>query len=165
MPYKPSITVNSIIDALYGFLRLFEAGAEIVQSQQNRVPMPKSPVFVLTPINQSNIETPSVVVEDRDAIITTPTRITIQVDIFGEYSVDLCTAIIAVIRSGVSDTYFQNGMAILHCDDGMQSQFITGEQQFEQRWILQIVMQFNPGVVMPLTTANKLSIHSIEGVL
>ena len=163
-PYVPSITVDEVIEALNVFLNLFNFGNAIIQGQVNRVPMPASPVFVLTPITQKTIETPTIEWEDRDAIIATPVMMEVQVDIYGDRASDACRSVIGVIRSGITTDYIPDGISILYCDDGTQAVFITAEQQYEQRWILRLMVQYNASVAMPMASANKLSLTSLKGI-
>ena len=162
-PYIPSIVIDSVIDALGTFLQPFAAGAQIIQGQGNRTPMPAAPCIVLTPLLQVDLETP---IGNYDGVnfqvdIIGPARIDIQIDFYGPSAGDQCKAVKGVYRSSYSTSQFPDGIKPLYCSDGLQAPFITAEQQYESHWILTASLQYNPVVAVPLQSADTLAVHEI----
>lgn len=158
--YGVSITVDGVIDALADFLQPFCDGAEIVRAQVNRVPMPGTPCVVLTELLQKDIETPilSYLPDDNQADVLGPAQIDVQVDFYGPNAGDQCKAVKGVFRSIYSASAFPDGIKPLFCSDGIQSPLITGEQQWESRWMLTASLQYNPVVSVPQQFADELAV-------
>lgn len=169
-PYVPSILIDAVIDALAAFLQPFLGGTgnttPIVRGQTNRVPMPITGFVKFQETIESDLETPtftnSVDPNVQQATITTPTRIDIQVDFYGPSAGDWCKAVKAVFRSSYSPDQFPDGIAPLFCSDGNQAPLITGEEQYENRWILTASLQYNPDVIVLQQSATKLKMNIIE---
>lgn len=162
--YIPSILIDAVITALADFIQPFVGAAPIIRAQVNRVP-PPAPGFVeLREILQVDLETPTSTNNtlNQQAQITTPTRIDIQVDFYGPSAGDWCKAIKAVMRSQYAPAQFPAGIAPLYCSDGNQAPLITGEQQYENRWILTCSLQYNPNVFVPQQSATALAVNETE---
>jgi len=98
--YTPSTSVDAVIDALKTFLTPFCAGATIVRSQVNRVPLPSSPCVVLTDLLETDLCVPYAEYVSVTGVIKTSTRIDIQIDFYGSLSADYCRSVKSAIRSG-----------------------------------------------------------------
>lgn len=173
-----SITQSQTLSALRGFLQsAVPSGVEIVQGQENRVPEPKGVDFIsMIPIMRERLETNVTVYTDgglnTPATAETrtdiqPTRVTVQVDVHGPNSADNAQAITTLFRSDVAvQTFSASGYAVspLYCSDPRQIPFSDGEQQIEERWEIDAVMQVNPGVTTAQQFAGSLSIGTIVNV-
>jgi len=164
--YTTSITIDSVIDALGSLLKPFVGGAEIVRGQANKVPLPKEKCVVLTELGQYDLETPTVI--DYAAInqtsLLTPKRIDVQIDFYGKSAGDWCTAVKNVYRSHYATSQLPPYIQPLYCSDGMQSPLVTGEQQYERRWILTASLQYNPKVVVPQEYADEAYPKTVNSV-
>ncbi|ELY4831851.1 hypothetical protein SM096_004217, partial [Cronobacter sakazakii] len=72
-----------------------------------------------------------------------------QIDCYGENAADNASIIGTLIRSDFACEWFrQNGNVItpLYCSDPHQTTMINGEQQYEGRWTMEFIGQFNPSV-------------------
>lgn len=77
------------------------------------------------------------------------TQVNIQLDVHGPASADNAQAIATLFRSPyAADQFLASGidMQPLYVNDPKQLPFINGEQQYEDRWILDVVLQINPVV-------------------
>ena len=157
--YLPSITIDNVIDALAAFLSPFLGGATIVRAQVNRVPMPVGACVLLTELLQVDLETPTSTPDPANAqvLITTPTRIDIQIDFYGPSAGDQCKAIKGVFRSDYAPAQFADGIKPLYCTDGTQTPLITGEEQWESRWTLTASLQYNAVIALPQQSAITLT--------
>jgi hypothetical protein len=164
-PYIPTIVVDTVIDALVAFLQPFVgSGTPIVRGQQNRVPPPVTAFVKVTEILQDDLETPTFVNNGttQQASITTPTQIDIQVDFYGISSGDWCKAVKAVFRSPYAPDQFPDGIAPLYSSNGHQAPLVTGEEQYEFRWVLTASLQYNPSVYVPQQSATELHTSVFE---
>lgn len=169
----PSITESQVMDALRAFLlSLNLAGApEVVQGQANRVAEPIGADFIVfTPTGRTRLETnvetwdaspdpaPGPVAIDRGR----GTEITVQLDIHGPNGSDNAQVIGTLWRSdyacrAIDATIFQP----LFATDGHQMPFINGERQYENRWVMSVVLQANPIVSTTMPFADSVDVNII----
>lgn len=94
-------------------------------------------------------------------------RVTYQLDIHGPSSGNNAAVISTLFRDPYATTFFATkGFALspLHADDPRQLAFINAEQQYENRWTLDAVMEAQMSVETPQDFADQvdLSITSVE---
>lgn len=93
------------------------------------------------------------------------TQWTVQLDIHGPASGDNCRVIETLFRSeyGV-DAVAAGGqdMTPLYCSGPRQVPFINAEQQYENRWCMDAVLQINPIVGTPQQFADQLKVGLVE---
>ncbi len=162
--YTPSIAIDTVIDAVGDFLQPFVGTAEIVRAQTNRVPMPGDSCVVLTEIMSADLETPTVTDDtvNQQNSFTSPKRFDIQIDFYGAQAGDYCAAVKSVFRTSYATAQFPANIQPLYCSDGNQSPLVTGEEQYESRWILTASLQYNPVVVVPQQSATTFDVTLIE---
>lgn len=95
------------------------------------------------------------------------TQFTVQLDIHGPNSADNSQIITTLFRDGyAADMFSATGFDIapLYANDPKQLPFLNGEQQIEQRWVVELVLQANPVVSVPQQFADAVSvpIHSVN---
>lgn len=161
-----SITETDILTALRTYLlTLVSIGCEIVKGQTNRVPSPASPNYVvMTPIMRMRLATNDDSYSDPFPLsgsrsITQETRVTIQLDVHGPKSADNAQVISTMLRDmAACDSFKGSGFDIqpLYTSDPRQLPFITGEDQYEDRWSLDVEIQANPIVTVPQDFAAEL---------
>lgn len=94
-----------------------------------------------------------------------PTQWTVQCDVHGTNGADNARIIEGLFRSEYGTQAFAlSGFEIqpLYCDPVRQMPFINGEQQFEDRWTLDLVMQVNPKIETPQAFAAALEVGLID---
>jgi hypothetical protein len=173
MPATLSLTETQIIAALRSvMLDLLPDGMEVIRTEINRVPEPTGPDYAtLTPTLRERIETnidsfidsqiagPTATPGRRDSLI--PTRITIQIDVYGPASADNAQILYTALRDEYATIAF-NALAAdvqpLYADEPRQSAFDNGEQQTEFRWSLDMVLQANIIVSTPQDFADEVVI-------
>jgi len=168
--YFPSISVDAVIEALTAFLTPFvPTGCPIVRGWQNRVSPPftaaaSDPLaFVkLSEVNQVDLETPQMVQSSdpsiQQATVLTPTRVDVQIDFYGLMAGDYCKAVKAVFRSPYCPDQFPDGIAPLYCGDAIRGALVTGEDQYEDRWLVTASLQYNPTVTVPQQSATVIMV-------
>ena len=162
--YAPSIAIDDVITALGAFLQPFVGTASIIRGQVNRVSMPASPFVELTEILSVDLETPSVTDDtvNQQNSFSSPKRFDIQIDFYGAQAGDYCAAVKSVFRTSYATAQFPANIQPLYCSDGNQSPLVTGEEQYETRWILTASLQYNPIVIVPQQSATQYDVTSIE---
>jgi len=164
--FVPSITVDQVIEALAALIQPFIGTTQIIRGQVNRVPPPNGSFVELTETFQSEIEYPRSWYDspNQQRDIIGPKRIMIQADFYGPESGDWCSTIKSVFRTAYGVAQFPAGIAPLYTDEGHEAPLITGEQQYERRWVLSCALQFNPIVIVPLQSADTLKMHIVDDV-
>ncbi len=87
------------------------------------------------------------------------TQVDIQLDVHGPNSANNAQIISTVFWDQYAfDTVTNYGFDIapLYCDDPKQIPFINGEQQYEDRWVINAVLEVNPVVQIPQQFATLL---------
>lgn len=155
--YTPSISIDSVIDALVTFLTPFVPGGEIVRAQVNRVAMPPSPCVVLTELLEVDLSVPYEIYLPNDVVadIHGPSRIDVQIDFYGASAGEYCQAVRSAFRTSWAYSKFTENIRPLYTSDGVQVPLITGEQQYESRWTLTASLQYNPITTVPQQYADE----------
>ena len=163
----PSLTEEGAFTALRSALvALLPAGTEVIQGQDNRVPMPGAANFVvMTSGRRQQMATnshdyapptdpaPAAGTEG----IARSTLFAFQLDVYGDAASDNAQVITTLIRDawGV-DQMKGSGFAPLYCEDPMQMPLIAGEQQWIERWTIQCALHARPVVTVPMQFADRL---------
>jgi len=164
--YISSITVDQVIDALQSFMQPFMQGGLVVRGQTNRVALPSSPCAVLTELFQDDLDIPYMNYDGNagTTTISGPTKIDIQIDFYGISAGELCRVIKSAFRSQWAYDQFPANIRPLYTDQGRQAPLITGEEQYETRWILTASLQYNPTVSLPQQSADQLAVAATVDV-
>jgi hypothetical protein len=162
--YVPSIAIDSVFDALGAFIQPFVGSAQVIRAQVNRVAMPVGGFVELTEIASTDLE---VSYQWYDGVnfqsdIVGPKRLMIQADFYGAQAGDWCAALKTVWRTPYATAQLPAGIAPLYCDDGNESPLITGEEQYERRWVLNMFLQYNPVVIVPQQAADTLKMNTVD---
>lgn len=165
--YQPSVTLDDVFTALRGWLLqvLSEfASVEVVQGQVNRVPPPKAQNFVVMwPLRNMRLSTAVETWDDTPAEImdiARSTRLDIQLDVHGDDSADMAQVIATLWRSSFGvDTIPDRVFAPLFDVNPRQIPFINGEDQYENRWVIELSLQITPQVSTPMQYADKLHVN------
>lgn len=158
--YVVSITIDNVVDAFASFLTPLVGGATIFRSEENRVAMPTSPCVKITEILQQDLETPSLSNDSINQLsgIKGPKRIDLQLDFYGENAGDLCAAVKTAYRTTWATEQFSDGIKPLYCSDGTQAPLVTGEEQYERRWVVTATLQYNPVLIVPQQSATAANV-------
>jgi hypothetical protein len=162
------LTVSPTLSAVYTKLRAFvlavvPANVEVVRGIDNRVPMPPaSPGFVnMTATLQQRLRTN---VDTYVDPVTTPgdvnaeqgTRLTIQLDCYGADSGNWATMLSTLLRSDYGCTQLAPDCAPLYADEPRMLPLVDAEREYEQRWLVGAVLQYNPTTSTPMEFADTL---------
>ena len=154
-----SISNDETFEALRQFiLTVIPAlgGENVRQGQQNRVPMPPGPDFVImTPKDRSGLATtvreytpptdPIPAVGTRET--TRSTQVGAMLDFYGENATDYAQIFNQLFRDMYGCDFLRPyNVQPLWCDDGMQLPLVDSEKQYATRWRIHALMQINPTV-------------------
>lgn len=89
------------------------------------------------------------------------TRYTVQLDVHGPGSAEWAQIITTVMRSTLGVELFQaaGDVAVpLHADEPRQMPFVNGEQQYESRWVVSVLMELAEVVLAPQQFSDTLPV-------
>jgi len=159
-------TQVDVFTALVGFLKGVYPQAAVVRALDNNVPMPRENVIVLTPLSAKRLST-NVTTYDADTGLVTlrmPSEYTIQVDCYGDTANDTATMLAVLWRDGVAVAQFPDGITPLYAADARQMPFQNDERQYEERWMVEITLQYNAQVTLPYESAISLDVPVFKAV-
>ena len=147
-------------------LSVLPVGVECFQGQANRVVEPVGPDFiVMTPANRMRMATNVDSYDTTDAAptvldIAASTQFSVQLDIHGPNGSDYAQTIATLFRDeyGCRELDPTGRIAPLFADDGKQMPFINGENQFENRWVMNLAMQGSPTISTPQDFAANVAV-------
>ena len=149
-----NFTESNVFTVLGGFLTTvtgLPSGA-VLQGQQNLVPQPSASDFIVMNALRrqrltTNVDTWNQAVNTNTVLnVGTPTIVTMQADIYGPNSADNTQKVIALWRDEIAVNYFAaSGFSLspLNASEPVQSALIDGEEQYEDRWTVELNMQGN----------------------
>lgn len=163
----PSITEAQVVAAVRAYLLAnLPPSVEVMKGQANRVAETKAPDFVImVPAWRRRLGTTIETWDQTDWQISRaePMLVDMQLDFHGEASTDNATVIQILWRSAAAcDFLAPFGVAPLYCDDGQQMPFINDQNQYEDRWIMNLTMQINPAVSTAQQFAASLAVDLVE---
>ncbi len=155
------IAVRTVL-GVFGLTSALGTTIPILQGQNNRTPQPVEDDFVeIWPISRNrlgmNVDTWGPPWTEVSAL--QETEITIQCDVHGPASGDNAQRISTLWRDQFAVSAFENlGLAIspLYTSDPRQMPFTNGEQQWENRWVIDLCMQADIAVTTPMQFADQL---------
>lgn len=152
-----NLTERQALTVLRAFLlAILPAGVDVLRAQVNRVAEPTSADFVMmTPILRERLATNVTTYTDifpgstQTGAKAQPTRVTVQLDIHGPASAENTQIITTLFRDDFASVQFDaSGYALapLYASEPRQAPFINGENQLEERWTVDLMMQMTPAV-------------------
>jgi hypothetical protein len=160
--YTNSITETQVFTALRAWLlSIIPAGTEVVRGQGNRVPLPKGPFCVITPLFRTRLSTNIDTWRNTPMVdtlqIETDTRYDVQLDCYGDAASENAQLVMALWRDGFAyDTLAPQGVAPLYTSEPQQMNFTNDQDQYEDRWLVTLVMEINPIITVPQQFADTL---------
>lgn len=145
------MTQDNLFLAVRAFVLSLIPGIEVIQGLGNGVPMPAGQFIALTASTQRRLRTNQSTYDSGTGTraVEQGTEYSIQVDCYGPQSSDHATKISTMLRDpygcNVLEPY---GCQPLYTSDPGQSALVNGEENYEQRWMLTAVLQFNPVITV-----------------
>lgn len=167
-----SITQDDLTTALRGFL-LSLVDAEVFLSQENNSPMPIGDFVTMTPMFITGLSTNRVSYYDPGAgkgseQTQRSNQWRCQLDFYGNSAQDMAAIVGTMIRSEYATEWFrQNNMPVtpLYAGEPHQTTMINAEQQYENRWTLDFIAQFNAVIATPLDFMDSIQVGIVAADL
>ena len=137
----------------------------VIQELNNRVPTPTVPFALMTHISQDLKAIPAEVYTSTASMVTFVSSIdfVIQVDLFGPQSGGQTMALNALFRSGEAIRFLgQYGVAPLYADRATEAHFVNGEDQYEERWLTRLHLQYKPVVSASMDFFSHVTIDLVK---
>lgn len=135
--------------ALCGFILSVLPDVEVVQGLNNGVPMPAQGFISMTTLSRRALSSNHHDYNEQLYSISRHMEYAVQLDCYGKQSSDWVGLISTVLADDYGHTAFPANIKPLYCDDGRQMALVNAEQQYEQRWVLVIYLQFNQTMSRP----------------
>lgn len=158
-----SITETDIFTAVRTFL-LDYVSCEVVRGLGNRVPMPKGDFIAMTQGQNLNLATPEHSYTTTNNIKQAK-QFTVQIDCYGAKSSERAAYLASLFWDDLaSQSFATSGKDIkpLYADDPRQIPLVNGEDQYEERWMFNVLIQYNPIVSIAQQSATTLTIGLTE---
>ena len=131
---------------------------EVIKGISNRVPQPNNNYIAMIPIMIDRLSTNASVYNEATGNQITRQEgqdndYTIQLDFYGNNSSNNAIIIHSLWRS---DYLFQFGITPMYASSPRQLFFKGGENQMIERWIMDVHLYYNPKIILPQESANKL---------
>ena len=170
-------TDDSILTVVRSFLLAYAVpdGTEVIGDVNNLVSMPKNPYVIMNHLGKPRLAT------NMQALfvtgVGTATLATSSIYQSTKYGLQLdcgdnspahdsgnwAQRISMIWRSGFADAYFKPyGMAPLYTDEPHHAPWANGENQWEDRWIIDVYLQVNPGVLLARETFSAVEVNTID---
>lgn len=94
-----------------------------------------------------------------------PTKWSVQLDVYGPSSNENVKIIEGTFYSSIATDFFTAlglPLQVLSTDDARQTPLISGEEQYQQRWTLNIDLQFNPTIGTSIQFFDEAEVTVIE---
>lgn len=94
-----------------------------------------------------------------------PIKATVQIDVHGDKGGDNARVISTLFRDDYAYRFFaamNMDVTPLYADDPKQIPFVNGEQQYEDRWVIEAVLQVNSTVTVPQQFAGSVSVGIVD---
>jgi hypothetical protein len=164
MPATIDLTQAEVVKQVGKFLKtVLGADVEIVRAQENRTPMPRGGFIAVTPGAIRRLGTNTHTYTDPGTnpgtlAIRGTHELSLQLDFYGKAAQAQAVTVATVFRDEYAVSQFPDGIAPLHANDATQLPLITGEEEFLERWKLELKFGFTPTVTVPQDFADKLEI-------
>lgn len=161
------MTIDAAIVATGAFLQpLMPNGTKIVRGMANNTPPPKAPMIVITEVGQPQYTTTRTKLDSftDEMAFSMPKMLNLQLDFYGPLAGDMSSTAVTMLRSLYACEKFPDGVEPLYCSDAMQAPLITGEKQFETRWLCTLSLQYNSSVIVAQESFNVVGDITIDPV-
>lgn len=170
-----NITQDDLTTALRGFLMtLIDVDPEdIFVSQGNGESMPIGDFITMTPMFITGLSTNRVAYNDPGVgagseMTQRSNQWRCQLDFYGNTAAEMAAIVGTMIRSEYAANWFkQNNMPVtpLYAGEPHQTTMINAEQQYESRWTLDFIAQFNAVITTPMEFMDSIQVGIVAADL
>lgn len=159
-------TLSDVYMALGNFIvaQLGLDPGQVVQGYQNRVAMPKGAFVLMTAINKKRLatnvdnyaETTDAAPAPGPVTAQQSQQITVQLDVYGPQASDWADILTTLLRDNVGCEALAPACAPLYADDPIRAPLTDAEFEYDDRWIVSAVIEYDPIVTTAQTYATVL---------
>lgn len=150
----PSVQDRDVFVALRRFLTHLFPDVAVIQTQQNRSSPPKNAFITMNSRGRKRLSTnlrTYVDTDEKQAQDTVmPTEYTVQVDFYGSGSGDRAQTFCTLFFDYTACDFFPETVRPLFVTDPAQIPLTSGEEQFVERWTVEVKLQINPVISVPM---------------
>lgn len=168
-------TEDDVFNALRAFLQnILPMAANntdsfvVVAGQENRVAEPKdSDYIVFWPLRMPRLSTTveKLISFGLQSTYEQSSQCVVQLDVHGPNAFNNSSIVSTMFRSSYAVDFFAavgDAIAPLFADDPRQMQFTSGEQQYENRYVLEANLQVNQTITAPAQSARELDLGIVD---
>ena len=163
------VTESMLYDALRTFL-LELVSCPVQKSQQNEVPMPQGDFILMTGLNAPGLSTDKVTFipgqgNPGNETHTRSTQWNAQLDCYGPSAANMAALIATVFKTDYAAAALAEAaieIQPLYAETPRQMTIVNSENQYNSRWIVELVFQYNPVVTLPQDFAIGLTVVPAE---
>lgn len=161
-------TEEQVFTALRSYLLVLFPTVEVVQGLDNRVPMPAGDFITMTAMTADGLSRPTLGFVDTETLhqmsALSPTKKMVQVDFFGETGNDRAVTLKSLFNNEWSCNQFSANIKPLSTSEARRIDFSGEDQQNIIRWSIDLDLQYNPTVTVPMQFADELGAELIKNV-
>lgn len=156
-------TVGTFIQTAIGVDPATAVTVAVTRGQINRVSMPPTAFINMLAMVSGRLSTnEDSYGSDQTQVTQMSTKVKMRLDFYGPLAQDWATVIQALWR----DTYGCNQLKPvcqpLYDNEAFQGALVNGEEQYEDRWILELFLQYNPTITTPQQSATELKLKVVN---
>ena len=136
-------------------------GQRVIRTPVNRAAMPVGAFIAITPGATIPLATTVSVNDAGVRTVTRSSQFNCQIDCYGPDAGDTAELLTILFREQYGIERFASyGIDVtpLYCGDIQQMPIVTGEEQYLERWMFEMSVQFNPSVPIAAQSANMLAV-------
>lgn len=162
MPTSISVTETAIRTGLRAYAQsLLPTGMEVVKGRDNGVPMPVGAFAMLgsariTPW-RTNVDSNDTATQTKS--ISVGASYTFQCDVYGANAADNAAILAFAFRDDYPQQFMPVGAAAMYASDPLQMQFVDAEDNYEDRWVIDLTVGYNP--VIAIQSQSALSVDVV----
>ena len=155
---------EAIYTAVRAFVLAVLGNIEVVQGLGNRVPSPTGGFCAITAVGAGRLATNTHIYDDNTGTASAAQHQTynVQIDCYGEASSNWAAVLSTLLRDEYATAQFPAWLQPLYSVDPRQAPLITAEAQYEQRWIVEAVLQYNATVTTGQDFFDTIEVGIIE---
>lgn len=159
-----SITDSQVFAAVRSYILSLLPDVEVIQAQGNDVSMPKNGFIAMNNVSKTRLATNTRTYDrvNGKQITLAPTKYRMQLDFYGKTSGEWAEIVFATFRDHYGCDHFPKNIQPLFCEPPMQLPLIDGEDNYTQRWKMDVALQYNPQVSTPMQFFDNVNIALVE---
>lgn len=159
--------VGGFLQAMIGVDPSTGITVAVTRGQINLVPMPPTPFINMLAMVSGRVSTNEVFYDGtaQTQITQQSTKVKMRMDFYGPLAHDWATIIETLWRDTVGCNALAPVCAPLYSNEPMQSTLVNGEENYEDRWILEAFLQYNPRITTPQQSAvppYRLKVYNVD---